>query len=86
MKHLNIIKKTGLNTFIFTADTTVDVIMSKTAMGWNIEVYNIEDNNTTFLWVADNAREAVKDCHHAIRFVERRRAMGVCVGVRKWSR
>lgn len=89
MKHLSIIK-TGTNTFLFTVDTMIDVIMRKTAMGWNIEVTEInhwdDEQNTTFFWVADNVREAVKDCHHAIRFVERKRAMGVCIGVRKWNR
>lgn len=89
MKHLNIVK-TGHNTFAFTADSIIEITMRKTAMGWNIEATEInhwnDEQNTTFFWVADSAREAVKDCHHALRFVERRRAMGICVGVRKWSR
>jgi hypothetical protein len=47
--------------------------MRKTAMGWNIEVTDLTEweTKTTFLWVADTAREAVNDCLHSLRYFER---------------
>ena len=88
MSNINIIK-TGHNTFTFTADSIIEVTMRKTAMGWNIEATEInhwdDAQNTTFFWVATTAREAVTDCHHALRYVERRRAIGCAVSVRKWN-
>lgn len=88
MTNINIIK-TGRDTFTFTADSIIEVTMRKTAMGWNIEATEIshwdDAQNTTFFWVATTAREAVTDCHHALRYVERRRSMGCAVSVHKWN-
>lgn len=85
MININIIK-TRVETITFTSDSVIEVTMHKTVMGWSIEATELNhwDNtqNTTFLWVATTAREAVTDCYHALRYIERRRA----VGVRRWSR
>lgn len=59
------------------ASGEVELTMRKTEMGWNIEVTEInwDENKTSFLWVANTAREAFKDCMHALRYIERRRAI-----------
>lgn len=56
----------------------VELTMRKTVSGWVIEItesINWYQNKTTFLWVADTAREAFYDCMHALRYIERRRAI-----------
>lgn len=50
-----------------------ELSMSKSPMGWIIEVTDLTrwEAKTTFLWIADTAREAVKDCLHSLRYIER---------------
>lgn len=60
------------------ASGEVELKMIKTGSGWVIEVtepFNWYQNKTTFLWIANTAREAFYDCYHALRYIERRRAI-----------
>lgn len=81
MKNLYIVKN-ATNHYSFdhgddSASGHVEVSMRKTEFGWNIEVTELihwdDSKNTTFFWVADTAREAVKDCLHCLRYIERHR-------------
>lgn len=90
MRNLDIYK-TNTNTFTFMTDGHTALTMRKTAMGWNIEATEInhwtDEQNTTFFWVAATAREAVTDCHHALRYMDRRRSIlnMNAVDARKWK-
>lgn len=77
MKDLYIMKL-GTNHYVFdfgndSTSGNYELSMRKTAMGWNIEVTDLTEweSKTTFLWVADTAREAFKDCLHSLRYFER---------------
>jgi hypothetical protein len=77
MKNLYI-QKISANRYTFdhgndSASGHFELSMSKSAMGWTIEVTDLTEweAKTTFLWVADTAREAVKDCLHSLRYIER---------------
>ena len=69
------IKKNAENNYTFDRAGLDAVSMSKTAMGWTIEAIELsfwdDSKHTTFLWVAETAREAVKDCLHSLRYIER---------------
>ena len=69
------IKKNAENNYTFDRAGLDAVTMRKTAMGWIIEAVELsfwdDSKRTTFLWVADTAREAVKDCLHSLRYIER---------------
>jgi len=69
------IKKNAENDYTFDRAGLDAVTMRKTAMGWTIEAVEFsfwdDSKRTTFLWVADTAREAVKDCLHSLRYIER---------------
>ena len=54
----------------------IELSMNKTAFGWAIEVTELIgwESKTTFLWIANDAREAFKDCMHSLRYIERHRA------------
>lgn len=69
------IQKNAENNYIFDRAGLDAVNMRKTAMGWTIEAIELsfwdDSKTTTFLWVADTAREAVKDCLHSLRYIER---------------
>jgi len=82
MKDLYIMR--GENCYHFdhgndSASGEVELTMRKTAMGWNIEVIELtgcwDIDTPKFLWVANTAREAFYDCMHALRYIERRRAI-----------
>lgn len=77
MKNLYI-QKLSVNRYTFdhgndSASGHFELSMSKSPMGWIIEVIDLTEweAKTTFLWVADTAREAVKDCLHSLRYIER---------------
>lgn len=77
MKNLYI-QKISANHYTFdhgndSASGHFELSMNKTAMGWTIEVTDLTkwETETTFLWVAETAREAFKDCHHSLRYFER---------------
>lgn len=77
MKNLYI-QKLSVNRYIFdhgndSASGHFELSMSKSPMGWIIEVTDLTEweAKTTFLWVAETAREAVKDCLHSLRYIER---------------
>ena len=77
MKNLYI-QKLSVNRYTFdygndSASGNYELSMSKSPMGWIIEVTDLTEweSKTTFLWVADTAREAVKDCLHNLRHFER---------------
>lgn len=77
MKNLYI-QKISANHYTFdygndSASGYFELSMSKSPMGWIIEVTDLTEweAKTTFLWVADTAREAVKDCLHSLRYIER---------------
>lgn len=80
MKNLYIMHGKDYYSFDHGNDSTagaVEVTMRKTGMGWNIEVtelVNWNENKTSFLWVANTAREAFYDCLHTLRYIERHRA------------
>ena len=69
------IKKNAENNYTFDRAGLDAVTMRKTAMGWIIEAVELsfwdDSKRTTFLWVAETAREAVKDCLHNLRYIER---------------
>ena len=69
------IKKNAENNYTFDRAGLDAVTMRKTAMGWTIEAVELsfwdDSKRTTFLWVAETAREAVKDCLHSLRYIER---------------
>jgi len=69
------IEKNAENNYTFNRAGLDAVTMRKTAMGWTIEAVELsfwdDSKRTTFLWVADTAREAVKDCLHSLRYIER---------------
>ena len=69
------IKKTAENNYTFDRAGLDAVTMRKTAMGWVIEAVELsfwdDSKHTTFLWVAETAREAVKDCLQTLRYIER---------------
>ena len=69
------IKKNAENNYTFDRAGLDAVTMRKTAMGWTIEAIELsfwdDSKRTTFLWVAETAREAVKDCLHSLRYIER---------------
>lgn len=69
------IKKNAENNYTFDRAGLDAVTMRKTVMGWTIEAVELsfwdDSKRTTFLWVADTAREAVKDCLHSLRYIER---------------
>lgn len=69
------IKKTAENSYTFDRAGLDAVSMTKTTMGWTIEAIELsfwdDSKRTTFLWVAETAREAVKDCLHSLRYIER---------------
>lgn len=77
MKDLYIMHGNDYYTFDHGNDSAsgeVELKMTKTAMGWNIEVTELtgwDTDRNTFLWVADTAREAFYDCMHALRYIER---------------
>lgn len=68
------IKKNAENNYTFDRAGLDAVTMRKTAMGWTIEAVELsfwdDSKRTTFLWVAETAREAVKDCLHSLRYIE----------------
>ena len=68
------IKKNAENNYTFDRAGLDAVTMRKTAMGWTIEAVELSfwDNSerATFLWVAETAREAAKDCLHSLRYIE----------------
>lgn len=70
------IEKNAENNYTFDRAGLDAVTMRKTAMGWVIEAVELsfwdDSKRTTFLWVAKTAREAVKDCLHSLRYIERR--------------
>lgn len=77
MKNLYI-QKLSVNRYTFdygndSASGNYELSMSKSPTGWIIEVTDLTEweSKTTFLWVADTAREAVKDCLHSLRYFER---------------
>ena len=77
MKNLYI-QKISANHYTFghgndSASGDFELSMNKSPMGWIIEVVDLTEweTKTTFLWVADTAREAVKDCLHSLRYIER---------------
>ena len=69
------IKKNAENNYTFDRAGLDAVTMRKTAMGWVIEAVELsfwdDSKRTTFLWVAETAREAVKDCLQTLRYIER---------------
>lgn len=69
------VKKNAENNYTFDRAGLDAVTMRKTAMGWVIEAIELsfwdDSKRTTFLWVAETAREAVKDCLHSLRYIER---------------
>jgi hypothetical protein len=69
------IKKNAENNYTFDRAGLDAMTMRKTAMGWVIEAIELsfwdDSERTTFLWVAKTAREAVKDCLHSLRYIER---------------
>lgn len=77
MKNLYIQKiSTNHYTFDYGSDSAsgnFELSMKKSPMGWIIEVTDLTEweSKTTFLWVADTAREAFKDCQRSLRYFER---------------
>lgn len=69
------IEKNAENNYTFDRAGLDAVTMRKTAMGWIIEAVELsfwdDSKRTTFLWIANTAREAVKDCLHSLRYIER---------------
>jgi hypothetical protein len=69
------IEKNAENNYTFDRAGLDAVTMRKTAMGWVIEAVEFsfwdDKKRTTFLWIAGTAREAVKDCLHCLRYIER---------------
>ena len=69
------IKKNAENNYTFYRAGLDAVTMRKTAMGWTIEAIELsfwdDSKQSAFLWVAETAREAVKDCMHSLRYIER---------------
>ena len=78
MKNIHI-QKMSRNRYIFdrgddSASGHFELSMNRSPTGqWVIEVTDLTEweAKTTFLWVAETAREAVKDCMHSLRYIER---------------
>lgn len=77
MKNLYI-QKISANHYTFdhgsdSASGDFELSMNKSPIGWIIEATDLTkwETKTTFLWIAETAREAVKDCLHSLRYIER---------------